>query len=236
MIVLLKSSTFRLIAIFIAVVVAIAGCTSGAAEDSSSIQFTGTIQSINGNTLVVGGFSVDITNAEVPVSGLETGVTVIVIGTMQQQTVIATSVVIATEAQVPDESTAEATEIVSSTEEATEASPEATEPSETDNSGDVIIVIEGPVEEINVNYITIFNIKIQVDPADEILTKIRIGDTIRVEGHSVLQGDVIVIVAINITIVNTTVIVINNGPVYVPIPANCRVKKSGRVTCKHTGH
>lgn len=80
----------------------------------------------------------------------------------------------------------------------------------------VIIVIEGPVVAINVNIITIFNINVVVDPDDPILTSIRIGDRIRVEGELITDGDTyefvvggsdvtIVIVAINIVIINVEV-------------------------------
>lgn len=71
--------------------------------------------------------------------------------------------------------------------------------------GPVTIIIEGPVQAININIITIYNIDIEVDTNDPILLEIEIGDIIRVEGSSVSTGDTIVIVAINIVIINIDV-------------------------------
>ena len=71
-----------------------------------------------------------------------------------------------------------------------------------DIEGPVIIIIEGPIQAININIITIFNINIEVDPNDPILTQIRIGDVIRVEGTSTNVNGTIIIVAVNIVIIN----------------------------------
>ena len=97
-----------------------------------------------------------------------------------------------------------------------------------------LIVIEGPVQEININYITIFDIDIQIDSADPVLTQIRLGDTIRIEGETQVEGGTIIIVAVNITIIQVqTVIIINPGaPAVGGLPANCRTNRSGRVTCR----
>ncbi len=66
----------------------------------------------------------------------------------------------------------------------------------------ITIVIEGPVQAININIITIYGINIEVEPDNPILTQIQIGDVIRVEGTSTLQGNTVIIVAINIVIIN----------------------------------
>ncbi|MAS37382.1 MAG: hypothetical protein CL610_25500 [Anaerolineaceae bacterium] len=68
--------------------------------------------------------------------------------------------------------------------------------------GPITIIIEGPVQAININIITIFNIDIELDPNDPILLEIEIGDIVRVEGTSTTSGNTIVIVAINIIIIN----------------------------------
>ncbi len=75
----------------------------------------------------------------------------------------------------------------------------------------VTIVIEGPVQAINVNIITIYNIDVEVDQNDPILTQIAIGDVIRVEGSSVSSGDTIIIVAVNIVIINIDQDIITGG-------------------------
>ena len=89
-----------------------------------------------------------------------------------------------------------------------------------------IIVIEGPVEAININIITIYNINIVVSEDDPILAAIRIGDFIRVEGELddpddddaplvIVDGTsiTVVIIAINITLVDIDVYV-NEGEVW----------------------
>ena len=71
----------------------------------------------------------------------------------------------------------------------------------------VTIVIEGPVQQINVNIITIYNINVEVASDDPILPVIQIGDEIRVEGNAAHQGDTIIIVAVSITIINVDIVI-----------------------------
>ena len=100
-----------------------------------------------------------------------------------------------------------------------------------------LVVIEGSVQAIGLDTLQIFDIEIQVEPSDPILTEIRIGDTVRIEGQSSLENNTIVIVAVDITIIETTVIIVNEpGVVYVPVglPANCKRTKKGNVTCKNS--
>ena len=217
------------------------------AQDAA-IEFPGEIVAIDGNIISVGGIAVDVSNAILPGDGLSEGMTVQVIGTRQEQTIVATIIIIidfGTPATPPPEMTPEVTADPEMTPEVT-VEPETTEEPEStetpvppiviDTDGAPIIVIEGPVQAISVNYITIFDIDIEVDASDPILTQIRIGDTIRVEGESSFEGNTIIIVAVNITIVQTTIIVVNNpgsGAVYIPaLPPNCKRTKKGKVTCK----
>ena len=203
-----------------------------------SFTFDGVVTEVSSDTVIVGGVAVDISSAVLPVGGITPDMTVRVVGVADGQvvranviTIIIAPPVTATPTDIPDNPPVEVTQepIV------VPAPPQA--PSPIVIIGDApIIVIEGPVQAINITSIVIFDIEIQVDPADEILTQIRIGDTIRVEGQSTIENNVIIIVAINITIVETTVIIINNpGTVYVPvgIPSNCR-RKSSKVTCKRS--
>lgn len=69
----------------------------------------------------------------------------------------------------------------------------------------VTIVIEGPVQQINVNIITIYNINIQLAPDDPNLNIIQVGDIVRVEGDTSDMNGTIIIVAINITIINVDI-------------------------------
>jgi hypothetical protein len=99
--------------------------------------------------------------------------------------------------------------------------PAATEEAVDDDDSGVIIIIEGPVEKIEVNIITIFSINIVLDDDDPVLTVIRIGDVIRVEGlladdddDQLVSGDFsggisITIIAIRITFISVEVVIID---------------------------
>lgn len=89
-----------------------------------------------------------------------------------------------------------------------------------DNSP-VIIVIEGPVKNININIITIYNFTIVLDENDPIINAIRIGDIVRVEGEIdddriiIVGGSInITIVAVSVTIVSVDVFINVDGQVY----------------------
>lgn len=71
----------------------------------------------------------------------------------------------------------------------------------------VIIVIEGPVQAINVNIITIYNINIQLTDNDPNLKIIQVGDVVRIEGtpQTNTGTGTIVIVAITVVVVNVEV-------------------------------
>ncbi|MEM9952756.1 MAG: hypothetical protein AAF846_14205 [Chloroflexota bacterium] len=214
------------------------------AQDNS-VTFEGEISEVTETSIVVGGVAVDISTAVLPVDGVTVGMTVQVIGIADGQTIQATLIVIISigDASVVTPSPVSET----ATAMPTDANPAPTttatvDPAPTGTTtpqapivvdGEPLIVIEGPVQAINITSITIFDIDIEVDPADEILTQIRIGDTIRVAGQSSFENNTVVIVAVNITVIQTTVIVVNNpATVFVPvgIPSNCR-RSSGRVTC-----
>lgn len=97
------------------------------------------------------------------------------------------------------------TPAITTTPEATlEVTPEATPESTAQPGTPVIIVIEGPVQAINVNIITIYNINIQLADNDPNLKIIQVGDIVHIEGSP--QGSV---VTGNITIIAITVVVIN---------------------------
>ncbi len=101
---------------------------------------------------------------------------------------------------------------------AQEATPEATvEPGINIDGGpgnDVIIVVEGPVEEINVNVITIYDIDIALNPIDPLLTVIQLGDVIRVEGDVDDDCDTLVIIAIVVIIVDVDIVIIDHDHVW----------------------
>lgn len=109
------------------------------------------------------------------------------------------------------EETPEATPQVTATAPATPEStpavtPEAT-PESTSTPGGlpITIVIEGPVQAINVNIITIYNINIELDPNDPNLQIIQIGDILHIEGDTEELNGTIIIIAINVIIINVDV-------------------------------
>src|SRR5262245_34841879 len=69
-------------------------------------------------------------------------------------------------------------------------SPEGTEtptvevtPEATDTDLPITIVIVGPVQTININIITIYNITIHLDPNDPILQTLQVGQVVQVQGN-----------------------------------------------------
>jgi hypothetical protein len=122
--------------------------------------------------------------------------------------------------------------VIETTPEAT-SEPEATsDPEATPEAGDdtgTLIAIEGPVAAINGNIITVFNFNIQVQENDPILLNLHLDDIIHAEGTSLLMGDTIIIVAINIVIIEIEI----DGPIiiYQTNPNACHVNKSGKVKC-----
>jgi hypothetical protein len=68
-----------------------------------------------------------------------------------------------------------------------------------------IIVVEGPVEKIDGNVITIYGTQIQIPPNDPILSNISVGDVLHVEGDSQAGTTQIVIVATTVVVVNVDV-------------------------------
>jgi hypothetical protein len=111
---------------------------------------------------------------------------------------------------------------------------QATVVADDDDDDDTIIVIEGPVQEININIITIYDIDIHIDPDDPILDGLEIGDILHIEGNFAYDGDVIIIVAVTVVVVN--VVIIDSGP---GVPAGCKLTGKGngklRLKCSNKG-
>jgi hypothetical protein len=167
--------------------------------DEATIEFTGVITSISDTVIVVNGISVDTSSASLT-GLLETGATVQVSGVLQPDAHVVAVVIIVIDVEASPEATAPA--------EATDPAPEST-PIVIDDDA-IIIVIEGPVEAINVNIITIYGINIELDPNDPNLTVIQIGDVIHVEGAYTPGTDVtIVIVAITIIFIDVDVFILD---------------------------
>lgn len=176
----------------------------------ANIEFSGEVVIIDANTIQVAGLTVIISNAEMDVL-LQDGIVVSIAGTL-----LPDGTIIAIEVDSNDEP--EATPEPEVTPDVTpEVTPEITpEPDDDDGSG-IIIVIEGPVESININIITIYSIEIELDDDDPILTVIQIGDVIRVEGELLDDDDddtTILIAVINITFINVEVYINDDGEIW----------------------
>lgn len=74
-----------------------------------------------------------------------------------------------------------------------------------------IIIIEGPVDDIQGTIIIIFGIEIQLDPDDPLLAIILIGDFVHIEGDLDDDGTIIIVIAGNVTIINVNVYVNDDG-------------------------
>src|SRR5437868_4385172 len=72
---------------------------------------------------------------------------------------------------------------ITPTPEVTETPTVEVTPEATDVDLPVTIVIVGPVQTININIITIYNITIQLDPNDPILQTLQVGQVVQVQGN-----------------------------------------------------
>ncbi|MCI0713406.1 MAG: hypothetical protein L0154_24835 [Chloroflexi bacterium] len=91
-----------------------------------------------------------------------------------------------------------------------------------------MLVIEGPVSEINLNIITIFDIDIELAPDDPLLLQLKIGDIVRVQGSADFEGNVLVIAVMNIFVIEYDTII------FVNLPAGCKLTGfgNGHIRCK----
>lgn len=80
-----------------------------------------------------------------------------------------------------------------------------------DNELPVVIIIEGPVTQININIIVIYGIPITLDPEDPILLALQIGDIVRVEGTAIDDDTTIVILALTVIVVNVDIYIDVDG-------------------------
>lgn len=169
-----------------------------AVTPSTTITIEGVITSMNDGVWVVGGVTVIVTPQTVitgnPVVGNVVQIMAVADGddhlVAQTITVIA---ITATQSPTPP-ATQVATPVV------TAVATQAVTPVPY-----VIIVIEGPVEEINidVNVIVVYGQRIKLHPNDPLLAKLKIGDWVHVDGDFETDTDnTIIVVVVNIIIIN----------------------------------
>jgi hypothetical protein len=200
-------------------VAVLTACTSVQAQDNPAvtatppvtIEFSGDIQQVTDATIIVSGLTVLITGANIE-ADLVVGNPIRVAGSLladgQIQALAIETVADDDDDEQAPEITPEATAAV--TPEATpKVTPEATQDADDD---DMIIVIEGPVQSININIIVIYGFAIEVDEDDLVLTVLQVGDVIRVEGYYDDDDDNdgrIRLISINITFVSVTVVILD---------------------------
>jgi hypothetical protein len=78
-----------------------------------------------------------------------------------------------------------------------------------DDDSDTIIIIEGPVDIIINNIIVIYGIEIQISDDDPLLTVIRVGDVVRVEGDMTNTGTTIIVIAVVVVVIDVDIYVVD---------------------------
>lgn len=237
--------------LFILLIMTVLQVVFVSAQDSSTIDLTGTVTVIDETAIEVGGIRVDTTAVTDIV--FEDGMLVTVSGNLEGGVVIAVTITVVTD-------TAEATpEVTPEMTPAVEVTPEVV-------SININIVIEGPVEAINVNVVTIYGLEIELDTHDIRTTVVQIGDRMHVRGHRRhrTRGP-LVIVAVFYEFVGVDVIVVDGQlwrdygdcavipPVWADsftihwhgrcdviiinpgVPAGCRVTGMGGIKCTRRG-
>jgi len=210
--------------------VVVQGLLADDATPTNLVTIEGPVQAIGGNAITISGINIQVGPNDPVWSNLQIGDVVRVQANSVQQnnTTVLVAVVIIIVIDVDTVTSTPTTTPTVTPESTSEVTPSATPTPGTPTPGTptptltttptstgmpVIIVIEGPVQAININIITIYNINIQVDVNDPILTVIQIGDIVRVSGNIVDDDDdgntTIIIIAVTVVIVNVDVVIID---------------------------
>lgn len=210
--------SYRMVATFLIICLVLTLQPPVNAQDSggNAIQFTGTVDSIDGSTVIVSGFEVDISSATTSAEDLSVGMTITVSGVLDGTVIVAIVIIIVSIGSPPGQ---DPTPEETPPGPPAEVTPTAT-PDPEEEPGSIIIIIEGPIESININIVIIFGIEIQIEPDDPILNEIRVGDYVRIEGTTNVENGVIIIVVVNIIIIQTG-----------NLPPNCKISKNGNIKC-----
>jgi hypothetical protein len=190
-------------------------------QAGAAISFSGAVSQVNAGLIVVNGLTVSVANTPLTFTP-QVGQTVMVNGLLLPDGQIVAQTVVIIIIGSPELTPEVTPEVTPETTAEPTASPTpqmtptvSPTPDDDDDTGDdVIIVIEGPVQQINVNIITIYNINVVVNETDPILPVIQIGDIIRVEGRLDDDDDddgSVVLIGTNttITIIAITIIIVD---------------------------
>ena len=198
-----------------------------AGTPSATITIEGVLSSINGDTWIVGGVTILVTSQTVITGYPVVGNVIRVVAVPDENNhLVAQTITLVAMTATPGPSLTPSSTPVATLTGTLEPSPTATgipPATLTATAGPsptpipfVLIVIEGPVEQINVNIIVIYGQRIKLRSDDPVLVKLKIGDWVHVDGNFGEDDDnTIIIVAVTIIIVNPppTIIIIppNNG-------------------------
>jgi hypothetical protein len=182
-----------------------------ATPTSAPIEISGPVTATGTGTITISGLTVDVSGL-VLTTPITPGTVITVTGVMSPTNVIIAQTIVinivSATATPTSAVSATATNTLSVTSTATQAGTPAGTPSGTPAvtvtptatpSGDVIIVIEGPVINIVTNIITIYDFDIEIDPHHPMLNLIQIGDVVRVEGAYGSTGVVVATVISNLS-------------------------------------
>lgn len=144
----------------------------------ATIELTGAIISIEEMIITVSGLPVDISAIDLD-EELSVGLVVFIEGIINEE-----GIIIAASLTIVDESA---------------DTPELPETPGTDvipvsDEMDTVISIEGPIQNININIITIYNFNITVAPENPVLNLIQIGDVVRIQGGIGRDGAIVAVV------------------------------------------
>ena len=194
----------------------------------AAINIDGTVQAINGDVWTVGGVTVRITPQTTIYGTVTVGSTVHITALSDgQNNIVAQSVMAIPVTLTPSSPTPTSTLLASPTPTFT-ATPTGTLtttpvlPTTTDTGSVgsphyVYVVIEGPVQSVNVNINTviIYGQPIQLAHTDPVLTQVKVGDWVKASGNYGVGDDhtTIVVVAVTVVIVDAPVIIVapHNG-------------------------
>lgn len=164
-------------------------------EDGDTIVISGEVEAIGDNTVTMNSLTIDISGAEFDVE-LEVGVVIVIVINVPSDAVI-----IAIEINLPD----------NDQDDDDQDEDDDDQDDDQDDNDDVIIVIEGPVESIDVNVIVVYGITIVLDGDTTVLGDLQIGDIVLIEGDGDFENGVLVVVVINITVIEVEIIVPGGG-------------------------
>ncbi len=221
---ILKNSTQLLRLVLLVAAISFWALLTAAQTDDDTVTITGRLDAITANNaIIIDGATYNLAGGVPLPPSTMLGVNVTIQGRRDpaSQAIIVISITITSD---DDDDNTSSTPTPEATPEATpEVTPEATPqvtpsvtpqvtPTATPTAAPpgqlpITIIIEGPVQEINVNIITIYDIDIRLDDDDPALTVIQIGDIVRIEGD-VDDDDssgMIVVVAVTVVVINVDI-------------------------------